>query len=229
MRKRKGIYQAFDTAGNVVSDERWQILLPDDPSADDGVWQIESEITRMAPFPHPRIESLVAQLVGARSSSMDWQALSIHTRDGTIEAGVRFERDPAGAGCARFCWRRHQHSGQRQYAWKSGCEISYNSPLFGAVAVWRSRLRPGESRIVTMIDIDAVTLEPQPAQQIWSHCGFQTLDTLLGRLTLARYEFGPLEAMTRGRLWCDEDGVVYDYAATNGGGFRLAAISARQA
>ncbi len=235
MRKRKGVYQAFDAAGNVMSDERWQMSLPDDPSAGNGVWQIESEVTRIAPFPHPRIESLAAQLVGARpgpDGSLDfgpiaWQTFSIHTRDGTIEAGVGFEIDQAGEGCARFCWRRHRQHWQRHYVWKTDCEIGYNSALFRAAAMWRRGLRPGESRIITMIDIDAVTLEPQVAQQIWSHRGFETLDTPFGCLSLAHYEFGPAGTVARGRLWCDEDGVVYDYATADGSGFRLAAINAQ--
>lgn len=225
MRKRKGIYQGIDPAGNVTSDERWQILLPDDPAADDGVWQIESEVTRIAPFPRPRIESMAAQLVGARAGQIEWQTFSIHTRDGALEAGARFETDPAGVHCARFCWRRERHSGQREYVWKTDCEISYNSALLGTAAVWRSRLQPGESQIITMIDIDAVTLEPQPAQHLWSHCGFEALDTPLGCLSLARYEFGPIRAAARGRLWCDEDGVVCVYTAPDGSIFRLAAVN----
>lgn len=229
MRKRKGIYQAFDAAGNVISDERWQITLPDDPASGDGVWQIESEVTRIAPFSHPRIESLAAQLLGARAGPPDWQTLSIHTRDGSVEAGVRFESDPAGRRYARFCWRRNRQNWQRKYVWKTDCEIGYNSPLSGTAIVWRSKLRPGESRIITMITIDAATLEPQPARQIWSHRGFETRDTPLGRLRLARYEFGPLEAPTRSRLWCDEDGAIYDYAAADGSSFRLAAINATRA
>ena len=228
MRKRKGVYQALDAAGNVISDERWQMWLPDGASAGNGLWQIESEVTRIAPFPHPRIESLAAQLVSVGDGPIAWHALSIHTRDGAIEAGVRFEKDAAGQDCARFCWRRHQQSWQRQCVWRADCEIGYNSALFGAAAVWRSRLRPGESRIITMIDIDAVTLEPLPAQQRWSHRGFEALDTPLGRLSLARYEFGPAGAATPGRLWCDEDGVVYAYTAADGSGFRLAAVNAKQ-
>ncbi len=235
MRKRKGIYQALDAAGNVISDERWQMALPDAPGASNAIWQIEAEVTRIPPFPYPRIESLAAQLVGARpgpDGSLEcgpiaWQTFSIHTRDGAMEAGVGFEIDQAGQGCARFCWRRHKQHWQRQYVWRTDCEIGYNSALFRTAAVWRGRLRPGESQLITMIDTDAVTFEPQVTQQIWSHRGFETLDTPFGRLSLAHYEFSLVGTVMRGRLWCDQDGVVYDYAAADGSRFRLAAINAQ--
>lgn len=228
MRKRKGIYQGFDAAGNVTSDERWQIMLPDDPAAGDGLWQIEAEVTRIAPFPHPRVESLAGRLAGRAHGDMAWQTFSIHTRDGALEAGARFEADRAGDLRARFCWRQQRQIGQREFIWQTDCEIGYNSPLPGMVIVWRSRLRPGESRLITLIDIDAVTLEPRPARQVWSHQGVETLSTPYGRLSLTRYAFGPPGATTRSRLWCDKDGVIYDYAAADGGGFRLVAVNTPQ-
>ncbi|MCS7061391.1 MAG: hypothetical protein RMN25_09525, partial [Anaerolineae bacterium] len=63
MKRRKGIYQSFDASGAIVSDERWQLYLPDYPAADGALWQIEAEITRIDPFPEPRVESLSAQLI----------------------------------------------------------------------------------------------------------------------------------------------------------------------
>ena len=227
MRKRKGIYQAYDPSGIVTADERWQLLLPDsaldsasqDASPDACVWQIESEVTRIAPFADPRIESFSGRLADS-GAGPEWQALAVYTRDNAREAGARFEE-----GAAQFCWRHQRQTWQREFIWRNDCEIGYNSALFSTVAIWRSRLRPGETRVFDAVQLDHTTFEPHLVQWSCSHRGFDSRDTRFGRLCLAGYEMGPAGAGPGSQFWCDGDGIVYDYAAPDGSGFRLVAVN----
>lgn len=207
MSRRKGIYQAFDSAGNVTADERWQLIV-----TGSGACRVESEITRIAPFAEPRIESIVAELDDQRR----WQSLRLHTQSNRREAGARF--DPAGAW---LCWRLDHESGQQVFAgWNDG-DIGYNSPVFSMVTIWRSRLQAGESRLLDTIVLDPLTLEPRRMTQTCTHFGTDVRDGPFGRLALAHFEVASDQATSR--MWCDADAVIHICQSSPGGGYRLLA------
>jgi hypothetical protein len=210
MRKRKGIYQAIDPRGNVTADERWQAWL-----GQDGCRQLDSEITRIAPFPEPRIESLTVQL----DEWLRWRSLAIYTRSGAREAGASFPN-----GEVRLCWRDDAGAGEQAFSWQADCEIDYNSPLFNMVTIWRCALVAGESRSVDAIQLDAETFRPRRARHTYFHQGTEQCATRFGALQLDHYEVASSGAGSS-HFWCDSDGVIYDFISVDGSGFRLIAAN----
>ncbi len=210
MKKRKGIYQAYDPRGNAMADERWQAW-----PAENGCRRLDSEITRIAPFPDPRIESLTVQL----DECLGWRSLAVYTRSGAREAGARFP-----PGMAHLCWRDATGVEEQAFSWRSESEIDYNSPLFNMVTIWRSALVAGESREVDAIHLDAVTLRPRRIRLKYSHIGAETRATRFGTRQLDHYELA-FGGSGSSHLWCDCDGVIYDFISSDGSGFRLMAVN----
>ena len=74
--------------------------------------------------------------------------------------------------------------------------------------------------------LDSVTFEPEWVRQIYSHVGDEQHDTRFGSLRLAHYtlDFGG-DGRYISHFWCDGAGVVFDFVASIGGGFRLVAVN----
>jgi hypothetical protein len=211
MRRRKGITQAFDSGGFVTADERWRFS-----AAADGTRLVEAEITRIHPYPEPRIEAFSA-LLDAR---LQWARLAIHTRSAEREAGIAF-----ADGQTRLCWRAGSASSERLFGWQDDCEVGYNSPLFGTITAWRAGLAPGGSRAVRQMNLHPVTFAPSWAALTCAHLGSEVRHTRFGRMALDCYELRPADGAPAGRWWCDSDGVIYEYLAADGSGFRLTAVN----
>jgi hypothetical protein len=212
MKRRKGITQAFDAGGAVTADERWRFTV-----ADDGTRLVEAETTRIQPFPEPRVESFSA-LLDAR---LRWARFDIHARSGEREAGIAF-----ADGLARLCWRAGKTSAEREFSWRDDCEVGYNSALFSMMIVWRAGLAAGATAAIAQMCLHPVTFAPSWSKQMCVHRGSERRETRFGRLALDCYEGCPAAGGTpAGRWWCDGDGVIYEYLAADGSGYRLAAVN----
>jgi len=61
---------------------------------------------------------------------------------------------------------------------------------------------------------------------VCARLGGELRDTRFGRVALDCYELRPADGgAPTGRWWCDRDGVIYEYLAADGSGFRLAAVN----
>ncbi|MCL4505379.1 MAG: putative glycolipid-binding domain-containing protein [Chloroflexi bacterium] len=209
---RKGIYQSFDAAGSITADERWRWI-----NSLDGAVRIDTETVRIAPDEEPRSEAVSLEL----SPNLSWRRLVIHALSGKRESRIDF-----ADGRVNLCWRVDEISRTRDYEWTDDCEIDYNSALFNMVILWRNRLAPGQTRNLRVVSLDKVTFEPKRLMQVYTHLGNEQRETPFGRLKLEHIRLdlgGNGERICH--LWCDSSGVVFDYAASNGGGFRLVAVN----
>ena len=211
IQSRKGIYQAFDEAGNVTGDERWRVA----GTLDGGV-RIDTDTTRLAPFAEPRGESFGLQL----AADLAHRHLVVHALSGRREARADFE-----PGRASFCWRLDETSRTRDYAWAADCEIGYNSPLFLTAMLWRHPLVVGQSAELRMAQLDRVTFEPAWESLQIDYQADELHETRFGLRDMARYRVGFGARSQPGHLWCDRTGIVFDYAAPAGGGFKLVAVN----
>jgi hypothetical protein len=212
MRNRKGVYQAFDANGNVTADERWQFIR----TLDGGI-RVDNETARILPFQEPRNESLMFEL----SSNLELRLLTIRALDNRRESRASFSPERLD-----ICWRLDERSRNRELTWRIDCEIDYNSPLFNMVTLWRSGLLPGRSRAFDAVLLDDVTFEPRWIRQIYTYVGDEQRETRFGNMVLTHYalDFGG-DGSQVSHFWCDRGGVVFDFASSYGGGFRLVAVN----
>jgi hypothetical protein len=211
---RKGIFQDLDAHANVLADERWQVL-----TLADGSIQIDNETVRVAPFDEPRSDSVTMIL----DNRLRLFQFSIHGLFGRRESRVCVlgeQRDEA-----TLCWRFKDQIHERRVAWRDDIELDWNSPLFNMATIWRSKLQPGQSRQFDCYLLDAVTFEPKLMQQIYTHRGEEKHETRFGEMTLTHYEldFGA-DGQRISHIWCDEDGVIYDFISPEGS-FKLTATN----
>ena len=210
---RKGIYQAFDAAGNVIADERWRWAY-----GIDGAIRVDMEITRIAPAAEPRHETISIEL----GTAMDWRRLVIHALSGRRECRADFE-----PGRVNVCARLDAHSRTREYAWADDCEIDYNSALFSMVTRWRTHIKTGESHPIRVLRLDAVTFEPGWLNQTLTGMGSENHATPFGEMQLEHFRRDTSiseHGEQKQHFWCDAAGVVFEYAAS-AGGFRLTAVN----
>jgi hypothetical protein len=212
IQNRKGIYQAFDAQGNITADERWRFMR----TVSGGI-RIDNETIRIAPFEEPRNESLTLEL----GPGLEQRLLAIHALNNRRESRARFM-----AGQADFCWRLDEHSQTREMSWRADCEIDYNSPLFNMVTLWRVKQRLGQPHAFDVAFLDDVTFEPHWMRQVYTFAGHEPRETRFGVLTLGHYllDFGG-DGNHISHFWCDRDGIVFDFASSFGGGFRLVAVN----
>ncbi|MCL5996687.1 MAG: putative glycolipid-binding domain-containing protein [Chloroflexi bacterium] len=212
IQNRKGVYQAFDADGSVTADERWQFI----ETLDSGI-RIDTDTARIAPFVEPRTESLTFEL----SPTFALRSLALHAYNNRRESRAGFSDDRAN-----FCWRLDDVSRNREFDWRSDCEIGYNSPLFNMVTLWRSHLQPGQSRTFDVVLIDHVTFEPRWMRQVYTYVGDEQHDTRFGPMPVAHYAVSTVRTRSSdGDFWCDRAGVVFDFMASDGAGFRLVAVN----
>lgn len=212
MINRKGIYQAIDERGNIVADERWQVItLPD------GAIQFDNETVRVAPFDEPRSDSATLTL----EPDLRLRDLTIHGLFGRRESRVCVSAERTKAS---LCWRHLGDVKEKVVAWNDGLELDFLSPLFNMATVLRSRLRAGQSRSFDCIYIDAVTFKPTQMKQIYTNLGQENHHTRFGTEKLWHYEmdFGG-DARYLTQFWCDDDGVLFDFATAAGYRFVLTA------
>jgi hypothetical protein len=213
---RKGVYQCYDADGLVTGDERWRVAV-----AVDGSIRIDTDTTRIAPFAEPRGETMTFQL----SPQLELRLLAIHALNNRRESRVEL-----AGGSAHACWRQDEVSKTREFAWTGDCEIDYNSALFNMVTLWRtlrrSELVAGQSRAFDVVYLNPVTFEPTLMRQVYRHGGIEQHDTRFGPMNLHHYslDFGG-DGTRISHFWCDAMGVVFDFAASTGGGYRLAGVN----
>jgi hypothetical protein len=211
IQNRKGIFQAFDAAGNVTADERWRITR----TLGGGV-RIDTDTVRIAPFTEPRNESFSLEL----GSNLAYSRLAIHAARDRRESRADFTADRAS-----ICWRINDTSRTRDYDLATDCEIGYNSPLFNMITLWRHPLAVSESSALRVIALDNVTFEPSWLQQSYSNLGVEQHETRFGLLSLVRYQVDWGGTNRLSQFWCDATGVVFDFKFFAGGGFKLVAVN----
>ncbi|MFN3704503.1 MAG: hypothetical protein ACK4WM_00680 [Thermoflexales bacterium] len=193
-RKRKGIYQHLDAAGNVIADERWQIIFTDDGS----LIQLDDELVRVAPFAEPRGDSLSLLLNAERQI----EELSIHGLHGARVCRVSFP--DADRRSAVICWQHRMEVHEKSLAWGEDVELDWDSPLLKMVIVYRAHLEVGQSCQRRVWQLDALDFSPTlHTMELRRLANTQrTLGT--DTVTLAHYQLGDAE------LWCDADGVIHE-------------------
>jgi hypothetical protein len=212
---RKGIYQTFDPSGNVTSDERWQaIRLPD------GSIQIDNETVRVAPFSEPRSDAMTIQL----DPQLRLIEFTIHGLFGTRESRICVLGESRDR--ATICWRHKAEIHEKHVAWRDDLEIDWMTPLCKMVTVWRSRLQPDQSRTFDTFLLDEVTFRPTATRQTYRRLPDEIHMTRFGAMKLQHYEVDfDHQAQPTAHFWCDDDGVLYDFVAANGFGFKLTAVN----
>jgi hypothetical protein len=209
---RKGIYQEFDAAGKVLTDERWQaVALPN------GTLYIENETVRLTPFAEPRSDSVTMIL----DKNLRLLEFSIHGLLGKRESKICVLGEDRTE--ATLCWRHLGEVHERRVAWSDDTEIDYQSPLFNMVSVWRSALYPGQTRTCESWWLDPVSFEPRLIRQSYTHLGPEQRKTRFGTLQLSRYSLQFGDAPQEILFWCDDAGVLFDFRSSEGG-FLLTAM-----
>ena len=212
IKNRKGIYQALDPTGNVIADERWQVI-----TLSDGAIQIDNETVRVAPFDEPRSDSVTLTL----EPDLRLRELAIHGLFGKRESRVCVSSDRAKASA---CWRHVGEVKEKWLAWREDIELDYFSPLFNMATVWRSQLQPDQSRSFDCLFLDPVSFKPEMMQQIYTNCGQERHSTRFGSELLWHYtmDFGG-DGQHLTNFWCDDDGVLFDFVSSGGYKFVLTA------
>lgn len=208
---RKGIYQAFDAAGNVIADERWQAIR-----LAQGV-QIDNETVRIAPFSEPRSDAMTIQL----DDQLRLIEFNIHGLFGTRESRICVLGESRDR--ATICWRRGAEIHEQPVRWRDDIEILWNTPLCHMVVIWHSRLAPGQARTFDAFLLDAVTFRPSEIQLTCQRHPDAIHRTRFGQKHLQHYQM--INGQTHSQLWCDDDGVIYDYVAADGSGYTLTAVN----
>jgi len=208
---RKGIYQAFDPAGNVIADERWQAVR-----LSRGV-QIDNETARLAPFGEPRSDAMTIQL----DEQLRLLEVTVHGLFGTRESRVRVLGEARDH--ATICWRHKAQVHEKSVRWRDDIEILWNTPLCYMVMIWHSRLTPGQARNLDAILLDAITLRPSEIRLILQRQSDERHPTRFGEKLLQHYQI--INGQLSSQIWCDEDGVIYDCAAADGSGYVLTAVN----
>lgn len=209
---RKGIYLAFDARGNVIADERWQVI-----TLTDGAIQFDNETVRVAPFDEPRSDSATLTL----EPDLRLREIAIHGLRGTRESRVCLN---AARDQATLCWRFKGDVREKQLAWREDIELDFFSPLFNMATVLRLKLQPGQSHRFDCAYINAVDFKPSMMVQVYSNLGQERHQTRFGEELLWHYrmDFGG-DGQHISHFWCDDDGVLLDLKFADGGGFQLSA------
>jgi hypothetical protein len=200
---RKGIYQSFDATGNVVADERWQVI-----TLTDGAIQLDNETVRVAPFDEPRSDSMTMLL----DNDLRLIEFMIHGLFGTRESRICVLGEQRDA--ATICWRHKADIHEKRIVWREDIEIDWQSPLLNMATVWRSKLQPGQARTTACYFLDAVSFKPTAMTQIYARHADAAHTTRFGTLTLQHYtlDFGG-DGSNMSVFWCDDEGVLYDFVS----------------
>ncbi len=208
---RKGIYQALDAAGNVIADERWQAIRHAQ-----GV-QLDNETVRVAPFGEPRSDAMTIQL----DAQLRLIEFTIHGLFGTRESRICVLGEARDR--ATICWRRGPEIHEQPVYWRDDIEILWNTPLCHMVVIWHSRLEPGQARTFDAFLLDAITFRPSAVRLTCQRHPDEIHHTRFGQKRLQHYQM--VNGQFGGQLWCDDDGVIYDYVAADGSGYALTAVN----
>ncbi len=208
---RKGIYQAFDAAGNVTADERWQAIR-----VSQGI-QIDNETVRIHPFGEPRSDAMTIQL----DAQLRLLAFSIHGLFGMRESRICVLGEARDR--ATICWRHRAQVQERSVHWQDDIEILWNTPLCHMVVIWHSRLSVGQARTFDAFVLDAITFRPTEVRLTYRRQSDERHRTRFGEKQLQHYQI--VNGQLSGQLWCDEDGVIYEYIAADGSGYALTAVN----
>lgn len=209
---RKGIYQEYDAQGNVRTDERWQAQ-----TLANGSLYVENETVRMRPSPEPRSDSVTC-ILDEQLRLIDF---SIHGMLGQRESRicvVGAERTEA-----TLCWRHRGEVHERRVVWNERVEIDYASALLTMVTILRTGLSPGSTEQRPLWRLDPLTFEPHAAVLTLICHGPETHATTFGARRLHRCS--RIIAGAVDRIWCDDEGVVFEMQLAAGGGFRLTALN----
>jgi len=215
MINRKGIYQTFDAAGNVIADERWQAI-----THADGSRQIDNETVRVGPFAEPRSDSMTVLL----DAELRLVEFTIHGLFGTRESRICVLG--AERNAATICWRFKGDVHERRIAWREDIEIDWMTPLLNMATVWRSKLAAGQSRAFDCFYLDEVTFKPALMKQTYTRHADEKRNTRFGDMRLQHFtlDFGG-DGRHISHFWCDEEGVLFDFKAPDGSGFALTAVN----
>ena len=215
MINRKGIYQTFDAAGNVIADERWQAITHADSSR-----QIDNETVRVGPFAEPRSDSMTMLL----DKDLHLIEFTIHGLFGTRESRICVLGEKRDA--ATICWRFKGDVHEKCIAWREDIEIDWMTPLLNMATLWRSKLAAGESRAFDCYYLDEVTFKPALMKQTYTRHADEKHNTRFGDMALQHYtlDFGS-DGKRISHFWCDDEGVLFDFKAHDGSGFMLTAAN----
>ncbi len=215
MINRKGIYQTFDPAGNVIADERWQAI-----THADGSRQIDNETVRVGPFAEPRSDSMTMLL----DNEMRLVEFTIHGLFGTRESRICVLG--AARDAATLCWRLKGDIHEKRIAWHEGIEIDWATPLLNMATVWRSKLAAGERRTFDCCRLDAVSFKPSMLKQTYTRHADEKHETRFGSMMLQHFtmDIGG-DGMYLSHFWCDDEGVLFDFKAHDGSSVMLTAAN----
>jgi hypothetical protein len=215
MINRKGIYQTFDAAGNVIADERWQAV-----THADGSRQIDNETVRVGPFAEPRSDSMTMLL----DKELRLIEFTIHGLFGTRESRICVLGEARDA--ATLCWRLKGDVHEKRIAWSEDIEIGWATPLLNMATVWRSGLAVGESRTFDCYALDEVTFKPALLKQTCTRHADERRDTRFGLMMLQHFTLDDgADGQRIAHFWCDAEGVLFDFKAHDGSGFVLTAAN----
>jgi hypothetical protein len=215
MINRKGIYQTFDAAGNVIADERWQAI-----THVDGSRQIDNETVRVGPFAEPRSDSMTVLL----DKDLRLIEFTIHGLFGTRESRICVLGEARDA--ATLCWRFKGEVHEQRIAWREDIEIGWVTPLLSMATVWRMKLAAGESRALDCYTLDQVTFKPALLKRTYTRHADERRDTRFGPMTLQHYSIEQAGDEKRiAQFWCDDEGVLFEYKSHAGGGYVLTAAN----
>lgn len=215
---RKGISQTFSADGALMADERWQILR-----FVNGAVQLDGEVTRLAPFMEPRMESLGLTLTGQIARSGLTSVVVQESR------GRREGRVNVVDGRAYFCWRQGQETSRTERTWPDEAEVIYTSALFATALVWRSSLALGQARAFGCAWLDVVSFQPSFGDGVLTRLEDEERATRFGVMRLRHYALTQTsrDPSCQTEWWCDADGIVFDAMASDGTRTTLTAVNFR--
>lgn len=210
----KGIHAHFDAEGNLIGDERWQLVEAP------GAVRYDAEITRPAPFPEPRRESWTFAL--REDASGRWLPDSLTLRT-TTDREARLDWLPSDAGLELLlCWRAGSTTRRAQRASTQGAGALLVSP-FSISALLRGGFSPDEHFDIVMVD--AVDFGPRFVHARLRWAGRVERDTLGGRRLLEVIDIQVDGSANSDRATLDDRGLVREWERRDGGRARLMALS----
>jgi len=198
-----GKWAIFDGGADPVGAEVWRLK-----EGSEGL-EWTSSIERKTPFPH--IERLLVRIAPHK-----WAIQSLEIVSQSEQAREEFFRGYVVKGAFRFEIQNadglHSDSVQVQ----PDTEYDYLSPIFNTITFHRLRLRSGQSREITPLYIDPVSINGSfnlhPVRQGYGRGGDEDVEVSAGRFIRAKlYRYENLESGWKSRICTDNLETVLRY------------------